>query len=1015
MTIIEQVKSKIAELQNIMSHKGEGGENENLNIITSNTNSNVNDHIKSKGGGNIQMNPITRDGMPVVDGKLTSPEAIMAMSGSPNVPATDFLALVKANDPYNESAGSAVITAKDKESAPETNKIINDELKGMPSTTEHADAEKAVEKAVSTKQASDEIADVVARVKRLKQATEEIGEIINEKPVVKREDILARIRARIQQKAKVEGLPTDPVKGGEDAGKTPEDSVKSIKTTKAEAEMRPVEQVGEGKNRYSPDKDTRDQEAKDALSKGKKDEGVRAKEPNLERPATHKKAGIAGKLASLEVFAEDSSDILKEKHVKYPVEKSPDMDFEGAASRTEKEINKEHSEREKDKGDKSPLKTTLWSQRGRRVSAARPAFQEMTEAQQAKVKEMAASLKSKEASGEIESAYAIAVSKVQDMIEGEGRVKASCDKGHIKNQIQAYKEALKDIKGEGAEDIRQLEVLESNVAQLEQDMEKLSYVPMSTKPTKDMSWEEIISEGNAVYADLMRILGEVSDVASPFIEDAEKSVKAASLKFAAEEDKGEEKEEKGEDKGEEKEEKDEKDDDSSPFEKKDKDEKGKKSKKGDEKSVAKETITLLKDIRDTAEEMNEEITEHLENVEKKTGIPVPEARPEMGLEKLPGEGIPGMGGIREEGFPGIEGIPGEELPPLPESGAPALRCGWIGVMPKTAQEEEQIVEEIKKDATLLPEQKWNEIKKIRKTQGWKAVFTKIGSVEEAADAAKSATEEAGRRWEKLSPEEKAKSEKEKSEHPIKTSVDKQNSYWSVYRGNELVIRATVADLYKTKAVEAFDWASSKGYGEKLLTAVLNDGFVATAEKLGIQSMIKVSAKGKDKIDPKAYYRKIYPASYVSELFKEHKKKADLEIGKLMTKLGEIEQENIALKKANEQLLENQKLHAKAEKALSLVKMSVEKGLIEQKDFDSVVDGIMLMNDEGFDTFSKTLMKAPSVRKATIDEKIEMVKSASKANNNTDLRTPIQIQASSSAPSEILKEKLSGLWIKSAKN
>lgn len=983
MDIINQVKEKIAELQNIMSQKGKGGENENLNIITSNTNSNVDDHIKSKGGGNIQMNPITRDGQPVVDGKLTSPEVIAAMSGGSNVPVTDFLALAKANDPYNQGAGSAVIMAKDKESAPETNKEINDELKGMPSATEHSDAEKAVEKAVSTKQASDEIADIVARVKRLKRATEEISEIVNDEPVqtvVKpnREDILARIRARIQQKAKVEGLPTDPVKGGEDAGKTPEDSVKSIKTTKAEVKDRPLEAMPEGKSRYPADKDTRDQEAKDALSKGKKDEGVRAKEPNLERPVTHKKAGLAGKLASLEVLAEDNAAILHQKPIKYPVEKSPDMDFEGAASRTEKEINKEHSEREKDKGDKSPLKTTLWSQKGRRVSAARPSFQEMTEAQQSKVKEMAASLKSKEASGEIESAYAIAVSKVQDMIENEGRVKTSCDKATIQKQIQAYKEQLKDIKGESAEDIRQLEVLETNVAQLEQDMEKLSYVPMPTKSPKDMSWEEIITMGNAVYADLMRILGEVSDVASPFIDDAEKSVKAASLKLAVEneekvEDKGDDKEEKVEDKAEPK------DDDK----KEDRGGKGK-GKKGDEKSVAKETITLLKDIRDTAEEMNEEITEHLENVEKKTGIPVPEAKP-MGLEKLPGEeGMPGMGGMPGEGLPGMEGIPGvEELPPLPESGAPALRCGWIGVMPKTAQEEEQIVEEIKKDATLLPEQKWNEIKKIRKTQSWKAVFTKIGTAED-----KEAKKEA--------------------------SVDKQNSYWSVYRGDELVIRATVADLYKTKAVEAFDWASSKGYGEKLLTAVLNDGFVATAEKLGIQSMIKVSAKGKDKIDPKAYYRKIYPASYVSELFKEHKKKADLEISQLQAKLGDIEKENGELKKANEQLLENQKLHAKAEKALNVVKIAVDKGLVDQKEFDSTVDGIMLMNDEGFDTFSKTIIKAPSVRKATIDEKIEMVKNASKT-ESAYLKVPIQIQSSNSSPTEVLKEKLSGLWVRPAKN
>jgi len=49
--------------------------------------------------------------------------------------------------------------------------------------------------------------------------------------------------------------------------------------------------------------------------------------------------------------------------------------------------------------------------------SARPAFQDMTDAQKAKVEEMAKNLESKEKAGEIESAFAVAVSKVQDMIE----------------------------------------------------------------------------------------------------------------------------------------------------------------------------------------------------------------------------------------------------------------------------------------------------------------------------------------------------------------------------------------------------------------------------------------------------------------------------------------------------------------------------------------------------------------------------------------------------------------------
>ena len=130
---------------------------------------------------------------------------------------------------------------------------------------------------------------------------------------------------------------------------------------------------------------------------------------------------------------------------------------------------------------------------------------------------------------------------------------------------------------------------------------------------------------------------------------------------------------------------------------------------------------------------------------------------------------------------------------------------------------------------------------------------------------------------------------------------------------------------------------------------------------------------------------------------------------MKTKLGEVEKENSNLKKANEQLLENQKLHAKAEKALSVVKIALEKGLVDQKDFDSTVDGIMMMNDEGFDTFSKTIIKAPSVRKATIDEKIDMVKAASKVNGGTDLKTPIQIQSSNAGGMDVMKSQLEGIW------
>ena len=929
--IKKQVQEKIAELQYIMSRGGKGGENDNQTSIKNASNNDNLNIKKSNEGGTDNMNPITRDGSPVVDGKIVSPELIASMSAGAGTPPTDFLALAKSADPYAEKGAKAGVVSRAGEegSVPETNTDINKALNNMQSTVEHSDAEKGVEKAVSVKDPNDEIADVVARVKKLKKANDEISDVVNapSKPVVKdsKESILAKIRARIlEKKAKVDGLPTDPIKGSEDSAKTPEESVKSIKTTKAESKDRPVDPVGDGKSRYKPDKDIRDQEAKDAESKGKKDEGKRAKEPKLDRPVTHKKAMLAGRLATLKVYAEDEASRLRSKKIKYPVEKSPNMDFEGAAKRTETEIKKEHGERTKDKGEKSPMKTVLWSKNDKR--------------------------------------------------------RIACDKETLKKQIKAYTEALNEIEGDTTEDIRNLEVLEARINSLENQMKKLSYVNLSTKPTSEMSWEEIISEGNAVYADLLQVLGAVDSISSPFLEEV-KTAMAKGLFKTSEED------------GEKEEKDDKKEDDDKGEEKDDKDEKGDKSKKDDkkEKGVAKDTISLLKDINETAKQMTEEIGDHLKTVEKKTGIPVPDPKKELGDELPPmgdemGGGLPeglDMGG----GEPPMGGL--EELPPMPPKGAPAVYMGkaWLGKIPKTAMEEEQLVEEVKKDTELQPEQKWNEIKKLRKTQGWKAVFTKLAEAP-------------------CKEEEKEEKEDEKKE----ASADKKNSYWSVYRGNELVIRATVEDLYKGKAVEAFDWASSKGYGEKLLTAVLNDGITVTAGKLGIQSMVKVSAKSKG--DAKSYYKKVYPASYVSELFKEHKKKADAEIAGLKEKLGEVETANTELKATNEKMVENQMLHAKAEKALALVKKAVEKGLVEQTDFDGVVDGVMVMNDEGFDTFSRTILKAPAVRKASIDEKIDMVRTASR--KNAELDTPIQIQNSGTSPMKELKSGLEGLWKKPAK-
>jgi len=970
-TIIEQVNQKIAELQNIMSLKiGKGGENQNLTPVGDEHNpkiinaSNIREGT-DKEGGNTEMNkPISRDGAPVQDGKVINPAIISAMAGgNGEVPGTDFMALARSLDPHNESV-PAVITATEKVTAPETNKEINQELKNMPSTKEHGEAEKVVEKQISVKSAAENaIAEVVARAKQMKLAVDEMSEVLTDKQVVQpaenKESIIARIRQRVlQRRAKVDGALVDPVKGGEDAGKTPEESVKSIK--KGEKEDRPLEAMPEGKLRYSPDKgnDIREKEAKDAISKGDKDMAAAKKEPDQERPVVHKKASLAGKLASLEVFAESDGTWRKENNfpikIKYPVEKSPDQDFEGMAKATEKAIKSEHAERAKDTGVKSPLKTTLWSEEGKTVTAA-------------------------------------------------------IDKEQAKKQIAAYKEALKGIKGESDEDIRNLQVLESNVSTLESQIEKLS------SAGEERTFESIIRKGNELYAGLKVTLAEISSALTPFLKEAAEVEKEV-------EEKEEIPEPKDKDEGGEKPEK--KDDDKGP--------KGK-GKKKEVKDVSKETLDLLKSIRDTATEMSEEIDSHLEGVEKKTGIPPmkPPMGPEEKVPGLPAElpGMPGAGGLPEK-EPGMMGGEGE-IPSMPPK-----MMSWVGMMPKTAEEEEQLVEEVKKDPSLMPDQKWNEIKKLRKTMGWKAVFTKLGEPASSAEAARAAAEEAEKhpeqlgKHQKLSPEQEGEMaefnkkypqigtpEYEEAKRKLRTekkeaSVDKKNSFWSVYRGEELVVRATVEDLYKDKAVEAFDWVSSQEYGQKLLSAVLNDGLVATGEKLGIGSMIKISAKKGKGEDPKAYYRKIYPASYVQELFKDLKKKSDLQISTLQTKVGELEKQTSVLTKENTEMQENQILHAKAEKALQLIRVAVEKGLVDQKDFDSVVDGVMMMDDSGYQTFASTILKAPTVKKATtIDEKINMVKNASRGETVT-LDIPIQITGSGTvSPVAEMREKLEALWKK----
>jgi hypothetical protein len=131
---------------------------------------------------------------------------------------------------------------------------------------------------------------------------------------------------------------------------------------------------------------------------------------------------------------------------------------------------------------------------------------------------------------------------------------------------------------------------------------------------------------------------------------------------------------------------------------------------------------------------------------------------------------------------------------------------------------------------------------------------------------------------------------------------------------------------------------------------------------------------------------------------------------MISKVSALESENEALKSKTASLEEEKVLHAKAERALQVVKMAVDKGLVAATEFDKLVDEIMLTDDKGFETLSGMVLKSPSVKKAsTIDEKIDMVKNASIKNQPVSLDRAIQIQNTDNSALSQLTDNLEKIW------
>ena len=171
--------------------------------------------------------------------------------------------------------------------------------------------------------------------------------------------------------------------GGKETGAAAQGSPR-----RAEQKDRPLASMPDNKRRYTADDDGRDDAAKSYFEKNRKDEARFDKEPSADRPITKelqekmpklsRRQLLLTRLAGLATVLAAEASEAERLHLKrrtYEKDEAQDMDFAGAAGRTQSEINKEHGQRSSETGSLSPMMSRLWSAYGPvRTAAASEAF-----------------------------------------------------------------------------------------------------------------------------------------------------------------------------------------------------------------------------------------------------------------------------------------------------------------------------------------------------------------------------------------------------------------------------------------------------------------------------------------------------------------------------------------------------------------------------------------------------------------------------------------------------------------
>ena len=990
--------------------------------------------------GGMRITRSSTSGAPgeVQDGKLVNPKDVLAASaGAQDIPPTDLLALAKANDPYSTAgadgieskvpAGQVVVAAKD---GPGFDRVetpdkglgnVEKEQGTMPSAKRHPAIEKAVTTDVGGQTSNSdpyktlhagEIQATVERAKAIMAGARElaraadgtkdhsVGEVEPGEGVPAKSDAAknpaesAATLARGQgasRAAKAEGHPEDPVPGGSDAAKTPEETAKSwgqeqlpahVRNAsdkqlngiivaracgsqgitldlakmaaaelrrRAEQKDRPVASMPEGKARYEADADPRDEEAESYWSKAKKDQSRFEREWGAERPLNREQAdklpklspqaaikrSLAVRLAGLSFLAEmkgDEAERLRAKSVRYPRDAEKDMDYAGAAKRTEGEISKEQRARENDSHTFSPMMSRLWS--------------------------------------------AVGWTRRADLepVPSAKSMPASEDRGRLKSQIEELKTALKGVKAEDQGADSQMSTIRTRIDSLESELAKGAGLTIGQ--TRRLA----LSASVQSLAHFASALEAASGVLAAH---------HAELRFAADDNPfaGDGDGDKDKDEPKDKPEKKEPEGDKEPADKKKPAEK--KDKKPADKPASSKAMRLLEDLGETAEDMIEAIDDILKEMgggrkKKKDDMGMP-PKGDMGLPPK-GDGMEKPMGMEKE-MPLGQDMPGPLEPGLDMPPAPMPMASLDGPFTRAA-EEERAVSVILADDRLSAEARGQKVAALRSQAKWGAVFSKVAS------------REPGR-------------------------PDVEASYWTVRRNDEVVLRASVKELYPvTEAAEkqaAYDWCATTEYGKKLLAEVKGRGLERTAKLLGISAPLVRTAAEKGKINEGEYYRKVYPGSYVSELTKNYEKKAADERAVFEKKASDAQAEVKQLKEQLAKRDEDIALHARAERALAVVGEAVRKGMVAEAQRQGFVDKAMLMDDKGFDAWSQMVLQANPARNTAAQSggeretsgRISAKELVRQASAGPGLKTAVVIpQAQQQAPGD-LRSNLEAIWKKPA--